>query len=1313
MAQVSLFVQRETTAKFRGVDEANDQVLLSQIEGTRPLRSLWADTAATGVNLATGTNVATVQVGNASSTVSIPGALAVAGTTTTISTTHLLVNDVMTLFANGAATGDEAGIAFERGSSGDDATFFWNEVNQRFELGLFDTVGGTVAPTGALGVGNNVPIAVSELSIIHPTDPAIYSNGALTIATSSALMRLRATGANPIKLETNGLDVDVNVTAQGLLQLSDPDGTVGARIDLLNLGGTRRGSLQANTNSFDVLRADSATVSFSLANATAPLGPVFRSDGYIAWSASTATGATAGDVRLRRGAAGALEQIDPGAAADSEFRLYNAAGTAWAGFKSSSTNLQINFTGVGRFLLNSGSFLAYNGQTLGTSTYEWSDAYFDGTVYLGETQQVEISESSGYAQVQGANGVALGVVGSNQWLITPTALIPGGPGSEDIGSATAEINDLYMSGQINFGAAQDMSIVPSGAGRLIFRDFTASANARIDLYTSAGVLGTIIQSASSSTGINMGNPGVLQWSNTGAANSGTFDVRLSRAGTGTLALTDATGLVTPVLRVYDTAGTSWWSMLHSGTQAVIGTNTGDIAFQAAGTTYMLLTGVSGHLRPVVDGQQLGLTSKPWDSLTLGAAAYQGLIDVTAAGVFNFRDPAAGAGAVIELLDSAGTNNRVALSANTSTYGAGLSLGSANSVFFSSAAAASGAADIRVARVSAGVLGVTDPNTTQNIEIRAYDATNVDYLAITHNGTEAVLQSNSGAIKAVSPTGVFQIRDQVGTPTVNPSLLLINPTSYGGLSLSGTTNLNFTLNGTTYAALQSAAFRSGTTPIALGTNNQPWSKLILGDGTNEVEVSTIAGQDGVLAVKDPNGVAVPELRVYNAGNSAWVGMECQATNARLTINGADRIVFNSAGVYGVGVLDLGASSSEWQDLYMQGTLFLDTSQTTAIDGAAGVVEVSDPTNANNGTIRAIDATGAKRTTITRGASGGVISIDGVADYLGIGVNDTWQWRFTASGVLEPDASNTRDIGSSSNEVKDLYMQGLLYLNGLQTVALSSSAAGTVTIDDPSNTYDANLKLFNSTGATSFNLGITSGNTIFSSVGTSFQFSASTGRYEFLSSGGSTPKLELYSASNTYYTEMQAATADGRMQIRDASGTNGARLDLINQGGGVNCSVYAFGTTGAVFNGGTGGAFLATAGTLRFVASSAGTGLYGPNSALMAVSHSSQELTALSGASVTTSGLIPAGCILKAVVVRVTTAITGATSFDIGDGTDVDRWGAGIAVALATRTFETDFTADPGGWSASAREVTLTANGSNFTGGAVRIVAFYETYDGPTG
>lgn len=122
-----------------------------------------------------------------------------------------------------------------------------------------------------------------------------------------------------------------------------------------------------------------------------------------------------------------------------------------------------------------------------------------------------------------------------------------------------------------------------------------------------------------------------------------------------------------------------------------------------------------------------------------------------------------------------------------------------------------------------------------------------------------------------------------------------------------------------------------------------------------------------------------------------------------------------------------------------------------------------------------------------------------------------------------------------------------------------------------------------------------------------------------------------------------------------------------------------------------------------------GLYGSRATILVAS---TEKLALSGATVTATDLIPAGSIVLGVTVRVTTLITGATSFSIGDGTDADRWGATIAVAAGTTTTTANITITSVPIYAAATSVVLTAAGSNFTAGAVHIEVQYINCSAPT-
>lgn len=94
-------------------------------------------------------------------------------------------------------------------------------------------------------------------------------------------------------------------------------------------------------------------------------------------------------------------------------------------------------------------------------------------------------------------------------------------------------------------------------------------------------------------------------------------------------------------------------------------------------------------------------------------------------------------------------------------------------------------------------------------------------------------------------------------------------------------------------------------------------------------------------------------------------------------------------------------------------------------------------------------------------------------------------------------------------------------------------------------------------------------------------------------------------------------------------------------------------------------------------------------------------ALSGATVTLSGIIPARAIVLGVLSKVTTAVTGAASFDVGDGTTAAKFGGSLGIAAGAVN-----SGVVGPYATyAAGDVVLTANGGAFTGGVVRVSVAY--------
>jgi hypothetical protein len=92
-----------------------------------------------------------------------------------------------------------------------------------------------------------------------------------------------------------------------------------------------------------------------------------------------------------------------------------------------------------------------------------------------------------------------------------------------------------------------------------------------------------------------------------------------------------------------------------------------------------------------------------------------------------------------------------------------------------------------------------------------------------------------------------------------------------------------------------------------------------------------------------------------------------------------------------------------------------------------------------------------------------------------------------------------------------------------------------------------------------------------------------------------------------------------------------------------------------------------------------------------------LSNVSGASVTASGIIPDGAVVVGVTTKVTTGLgttLGTTGYTVGDGTDVDRWGAITGTAAGTSSDNRDWTATTVQAFTAASDIVITATGGNF-------------------
>ena len=176
------------------------------------------------VSIGTGISGTAITLGHSTSEVTVSDNLTVAGdftvngTTTTVATTNMVVSDNLIELNNGATSNaNDSGIVIERGSTGDNAIFMWDESADTFVLG---TTTATGASTGNLSVTDGA-LQAGSLDISGNIDvdgtanlDVVDIDGAVDMATTLTLAG---------NADFNG-DLDVDGTTN--LDVVDIDGAV-------------------------------------------------------------------------------------------------------------------------------------------------------------------------------------------------------------------------------------------------------------------------------------------------------------------------------------------------------------------------------------------------------------------------------------------------------------------------------------------------------------------------------------------------------------------------------------------------------------------------------------------------------------------------------------------------------------------------------------------------------------------------------------------------------------------------------------------------------------------------------------------------------------------------------------------------------------------------------------------------------------------------------------------------------------------------------------------------------------------------------
>ena len=296
---------------------------------------------------------------------------------------------------------------------------------------------------------------------------------------------------------------------------------------------------------------------------------------------------------------------------------------------------------------------------------------------------------------------------------------------------------------------------------------------------------------------------------------------------------------------------------------------------------------------------------------------------------------------------------------------------------------------------------------------------------------------------------------------------------GNLEVTGTTTFNggtLTLgDSATDNVVFGADVNSSITPNTddaydLGSSNKQWRNLYI-DGTANID--TLSADSATLTTADINGGTVDGTAI--GGNSPSSGaFTTLSASGNVDLGNATVDTITATGRFDSNLLasaddtyDLGANSRQWKDLYIDGianidTLRADSSTLTTVDIDGGSI---DGTTIGG-------STPAAGTFTTLVASGNVDLGDATSDTI------TATGRFDSN--LVPSADGTYDLGSSSLEWNDLYIDGTAHIDSLRADSATLTTATLTTADINGGTIDGTAIGGNSPSSGAFTSLSASGN-----------------------------------------------------------------------------------------------------------------------------------------------------------------------------------------------------------------------------------------------
>lgn len=154
--------------------------------------------------------------------VEISGDLTVTGTTTTVDTQNLTIEDNIIILNSSGSIGNDAGIMINRGSAGNNAAFYWDETADKFKIVTTTSDGSTVTNINDTAYARlEAADAVDNYDIVNLQSMTSYVSAAI-----GATLGTFSFSGNTITQDTTNADFEMETTGTGNFVLSSTTGLI-------------------------------------------------------------------------------------------------------------------------------------------------------------------------------------------------------------------------------------------------------------------------------------------------------------------------------------------------------------------------------------------------------------------------------------------------------------------------------------------------------------------------------------------------------------------------------------------------------------------------------------------------------------------------------------------------------------------------------------------------------------------------------------------------------------------------------------------------------------------------------------------------------------------------------------------------------------------------------------------------------------------------------------------------------------------------------------------------------------------------------